>query len=409
MTSAAPSSILAASHAGGPAEEPTVDADVPDHGRADPAASAVLTIDPGAVVANWRHLAGLAAPAACAAVVKADAYGLGVGLIAPALRDAGCRDFFVATVDEAVALRALLPDPALAIHALNGSPPGAEPLCAAWRIVPVVNSLAQLERWRLCARAAPDRLPLALQLDTFMSRFGLAPEETVALASGAVPLDGLDPVLLMSHLACADRPSHPANARQLAAFRAAREVLRPVLGPVAASLAASSGIFLGPDYHLDLVRPGAALYGIRPQEGEPNPMRETVRLEARVMQIREIAAGTAVGYGATWTADTPTRVATVACGYADGFLRAGGNRSAVSLADGTLLPVIGRVSMDSITLDATAPEAAGLREGDFVTLIGGARPVDDVARDAGTIGYEILTALGGRYRRRAAPLVARVP
>ena len=376
-------------------------------------ASTILTIDTGAVVANWHHLAALAPGATAAAVVKADAYGLGVGRVVPALHRAGCTTFFVATIPEAVTLRGLLPDPACAILALNGSPPGAEPLCRAHAIVPVVNSLAQLARWRAESEDARDALPLALQFDTLMSRFGLAPDDVDALAAGGIPVAPLRPTLLMSHLACADAPDDPANATQLARFRAAREALRPVLGGVPASLAACSGVFLGAAFHFDMIRPGAALCGVHPgpasaAAGQPNPMRATIRLDARVAQIRRIPAGASVGYGATWTAPgaAATRVATVACGYADGFLRAGGNRGAAALPDGTLLPIIGRISMDSLTLDASTQAADGLREGDCVTLIGPHRALDDVARDAGTIGYEILTALGRRHLRREGPVGA---
>ena len=384
-------------------------ATLPVDADADPAhASTILTIDTDAVVRNWRLLAARTPTAAAAAVVKADAYGLGIARVAPALHRAGCRTFFVATVPEAVTLRGLLPDPATAtILALNGSPPGAEALCRARAIVPVVNTLAQLARWRAEASTAEAALPLALQLDTGMSRFGLPPEDAAALAAGEIAIASLRPTLLMSHLASADSPDDPANATQLARFRAARDALRPVLGPVPASLSACSGVFLGADFHFDLIRPGAALYGVHPgpAAGPANPMHPTIRLDARVAQLRRIPPGTAVGYGTTWTAPAPTRVATVACGYADGFLRSGGNRGAAALPDATLLPIIGRISMDSITLDATTPAADGLREGDLVTLIGPGRPLDDVASDAGTIGYEILTALGRRHLRREGPVV----
>ena len=365
------------------------------------AASALLTVDLDAIVANWRALARMSAPAECAAVVKADAYGLGVARVAPALHAAGCRTFFTATVEEALALRPVLPRDA-AILALNGAPHGAASRAAAAGVVPVVNTEAQLADWRDAARDGGETLPLALQLDTGMSRFGLPPETFARLASGASALDGLEPVLLMSHLGCADTPDHPANAAQRAALAGAAEQLRAVArGPFRLSLAASSGIFLGAPYRFDLVRPGAALYGVSPAgDHSPNPMRGVVHLEARVMQVRTVPPGAFVGYGASWVAARPTRVATIAAGYADGFLRSGGNRGAALSRRGARLPVIGRVSMDSVTLDATDAPEDDVREGDLVTLIGPGRPVDAVAADAGTIGYEILTALGGgRFRR----------
>ncbi len=358
-------------------------------------ASAILTIDHGALAANWRTLAARAAPAECASVIKADAYGLGVGRAAPVLWAAGCRTFFVAILEEALALRTLLP--AATILVLDGPIGGTEPLYAEHRIVPVINDLRQLEAWRRTALARDTSLPLCLQVDTGMARFGLAPGEIDILAAAPDRAAGLQPTLLMSHLGCADQPAHPANAAQLRRFDAIRPALSDAMRGARASLAASSGIFLGPAYHHDLVRPGAALFGVPPTEGAANPMRPVIRLQARVMQSRWIEPGDSVGYGATFTATRRMRIATIAAGYADGFLRAGSNRGAVAF-DGTILPIVGLVSMDSITVDATAP-GDRLACGDLVELIGPHRTLDAVARDAGTIGYEILTSLGGRYHR----------
>lgn len=362
------------------------------------AAQAALSIDLDAIAANWRLLAARAAPAECAAVVKADAYGLGVARVAPALHRAGCRTFFVALLAEAVALRAHLPADSR-ILVLNGALPGTEAAHVAAGAVPVVNSLGQLAAWRAEAARRGTALPLVLQIDTGMARFGLPPSECAELAGRPELAHGLAPAILMSHLACADAPSHPANETQLARFAEAQERLAAALPGAAASLAASSGIFLGPRFHFDLVRPGAALFGVPPTASAPNPLRAVVRLEARCVQVRRIAAGDTVGYGATWTAPHPTTVATIAVGYADGFLRAGSNRGACCAKDGTILPILGLVSMDSITVDAGPVGEGGLRAGDMVEVIGPGRRLEHVARDAGTIGYEILTSLGGRYER----------
>ena len=354
-----------------------------------------LTIDLGGIVANWRALRERAAPAECAAVVKADAYGLGIDRVAPALSDAGCRSFFVAHLAEAARLRALLPADR-DIYVLNGIPPGTAAEFAARGLLPVLNSLEQVASWQALAALQGRSLPAALQIDTGMSRFGLAPEEVAGLAGRADAFRGIETRLVMSHLGCADEPTHPANAAQLRTFTQ----LRPLLPAAPCSLAASSGIFLGRDFHFDMVRPGAALYGVPPTAARPNPMRPVVRLQGRVAQIRTIPAGAVVGYGARFTATRRSRIATVAVGYADGFLRAGGEAGRVSLPDGgPLLPIVGRISMDCLAVDATGLAEQALPEGAPVDLIGPHRPLEDAAAAAGTIGYELLTSLGGRYHR----------
>jgi alanine racemase len=356
-----------------------------------PPMQAVLTVDLGAIVANWRDL-GLrhagAGGGPVAGVVKADGYGLGAGPVALALRDAGCRHFFVAHLAEGLALReALGPGPMIAV--LNGFAPGAD---GAAGLVPVLNGLADVVAH---AAAGGDRpRPAILHLDTGMSRLGLDAQEQAALAEDPAPLRALDLLHVMTHLACADEPGHPLNQAQAARFAAAR------LAPgVPRSLANSSGLFLGPGFASDLGRPGCALYGINPTPGRPNPMRPVVRLRAPVLQVRTIGAGETVGYGASWASPGPARIATVAAGYADGYLRALSGQGAVGRAADRTLPLVGRVSMDLITFDVThAPEVA---PGDMVELIGpgaGTTP-DELAARAGTIGYEILTSLGARYRR----------
>jgi alanine racemase len=356
------------------------------------AAGAVLTIDLGAIRDNYRRYKARLGGTACAGVVKADGYGLGAVPVANALRKEGCDTFFVAHVGEAVALReALGPQPS--IFMLNGIPPGAEPLCVAAALTPVLNSTEQLAAWRDAARRAGRPLEAALQVDSGMARLGIAPGEVEAIAADPHALDGIRTVLVMSHLACADEPDHPANRAQLQQF----ERLRRMLPAAPASLANSSGVFLDPAWHFDLARPGAALYGINPTPAAANPMRPTVRLDAKVIQTRQIGAGTGVGYGHAYTAAGPLRTATISLGYADGWQRRNG---AAAYLDGMRLPFVGRVSMDSIVLDVSALPPGRLKAGDLVELIGPSQMVDEVAASAGTIGYEVLTSLGRRFFRR---------
>ncbi len=351
----------------------------------------ILTIDLGAIRANYAALRARAGASRCAAVVKADAYGLGAAQVAPALRRAGCDVFFVAHLDEGIALRAALGGGAT-VAVLHGPPPKAEPAFTAHDLTPVLNSPEQIAAWRAHAAFRRTRLAAFLHIDTGMSRLGLSATQVAAAAADPDAMRGIDVTLVMSHLACADQPEHPANTEQLVRFQA----LRRLLPPAPASLSASSGIFLGAAFHLDLVRPGAAVYGIAPHRARGNPTRAVVRLQGRVAQLRDIPAGAAIGYGATLRAARPMRLATVAVGYGDGLPRSLGNRGAAWL-DHHRLPIVGRVSMDSLTLDATgAPVGLGA----LVDLIGPRNRLDDVAADAGTIGYEILTALGARYRRR---------
>ena len=362
----------------------------------DPAAAragAILTIDLDAVADNYRHLCAELGAAACAAVVKADAYGLGMARVAPALARAGARTFFVAQLEEATALRAMFPVE-VEIYVLNGLGAGPVAEFQAGRVHPVLNSLGEIDAWAAAARAAGRALPAAVHIDTGISRLGLPDDELEALAADRGRLAGIDLRYLVSHLACADRPEHPLNAEQLRRFRAARARLPDA----PASLANSSGIFLGADYHLDLARPGVALYGVNPTPGQPNPMRQVVRLQGKILQVREIDASRTVGYGATHRAAGPTRIATVAVGYADGYLRSLSNRGSAWLGD-RRVPVVGRVSMDLITLDVTGASAEAARPGAFVDLIGADLSTDEVAEAAGTIGYEILTSLGRRYHR----------
>jgi alanine racemase len=353
---------------------------------------AVLTIELAAVAGNFKRLASKLASARCGAVVKADAYSLGLSEIAPALAGAGCRDFFVADLGEGIALRRLLSE--AAIYVLNG--PAADGLAEfpEHRLVPVLNDLGQVDRWAAQARQRGG-LSAALHVDTGMCRLGLPPGELDVLAEQPERLEGVALVCVMSHLACADEPDHPLNARQLDSFRAARARLPAA----AASLANSAGIFLGAEYHFDLVRPGCALYGLRPFAEGVNPMTAAVRLEAPILQVRDVDSPMTVGYGATYHVPRRGRIATVPVGYAHGYLRSLSNRGGAFIGD-IPIPVAGRVSMDSITLDVSGVPPALAQPGAVVELIGRHHSVDDLAREAGTIGYEILTSLGHRYVRR---------
>jgi alanine racemase len=347
-----------------------------------PGAGAVLEIDGAAIVANWRLLAARVAPAECAAVVKADAYGLGVVKAAEVLAGAGCRTFFVAHLSEAVELRRAVPGVTIAV--LSGLLPRTAEEFVAADLLPVLNDKGQVERWA----AEGGGRPAILHVDTGMNRLGLTVAEAAEVTAPGFPLS-----YVMSHLACSDE-ANPLNEEQRRRFA---EVRRLFPG-VPASFTNSSGIFLGPDYHFDLARPGYALWGGNPTPGSRNPMRPVVRLLVRILQVRDVTAGETVGYGATFRAEGPMRLATIGVGYADGVLRSLSNRGR-ALAGGTLVPIVGRVSMDLIMLDVTAAEAAAVQPGGFVELLGASRTVDDLAGEAGTIGYEILTSLGRRYHR----------
>ncbi len=354
---------------------------------------AILTIDLDAIAANYRLLRGKLAGANCAAVVKADAYGLGIDNVAPALAAAGCETFFVALIDEGIALRRNLRQ--ADIHIINGLAPGSETTFARHRLTPVLNSLADIEAWSLFSKARERPLAADIHIDTGMSRLGLPPEELEILAAEPQRLDNIEVDNVMSHLACADEPDHPLNRRQLDAFRKAR---RAVAAARRASLANSSGIFLGADYHFDLARPGAALYGVGPLPGKPNPMAQVVRLQGKILQIRDVDTPQTVGYGATHSVARRQRIATVAAGYADGFLRSLSNCGKGYVGD-IRVPIVGRVSMDLVAFDVSNVPVEAAKPGAVVDLIGPHNPIDRIAAEAGTIGYEILTSLGRRYHR----------
>jgi alanine racemase len=362
-----------------PGLEPSGPAHAPTH----------LTIDLDAIVANYKLLANRSAPASCAAVVKADAYGLGMDPVSRALADAGCQTFFVAMLDEGIALRAILP--AANIFILNGVIDGEVPEFHRHRLIPVLNDPVQIEIWsRSCQSNTPQ--PAALQFDTGMARLGLTPTESAAVFAEPGRLSSFPIVGILSHLACANDPDHPLNQEQRARFTS----IAAQLPAVPVSLSASSGIFLGSDWHFDIVRPGASLYGIAPTSGAPNPMRQVIRLQGKILQLRSVDTPQTVGYGATHKFAAPSRIATVAAGYADGYMRNLSGQGTAYIGD-TRVPVVGRVSMDLITIDVT--NVAEVKAGDVVDLIGPRNDVDSLATEAGTIGYEILTSLSRRYGR----------
>lgn len=353
-----------------------------------------LTVDLAAIVENWRHVARQFTGNECAAVVKADAYGLGAIEVATALADAGCDTFFVAPLSEGVALRAALPD--VRILVLQGVLPGEEFAFAAHRLIPVLNSRAQIARWKPVA-ADHVHAVSALHVDTAMARMGLQEEEFCSLlAEDPHVLQQCRVGLLMSHLACAPEAAHPSNAAQLAQFQ---RMLAQAPG-IPASLCNSGGIFLAPSYHFHLARPGCALYGIAPTASGAPAMRSVATWQAPILMARTLERTQEVGYGATVRVAKGTRIATVASGYADGYLRHASNR-AVGYVGTHRVPLLGRVTMDMLCFDvSTVPESL-LGEGMPLTLLGdqpGIR-VDDLAAAAGTIGYEVLTRIGARVGR----------
>ena len=353
-----------------------------------------VTVDLGALVSNWRELAQFAGSAATSAVVKGDAYGVGLEAAARALSKAGCQTFFVALPEEGLRLRAAVRN--ATIYVLNGLMPECAAAYTSAKLRPVLGTWSEIEEWAEL-RGNGINVGSAIHVDTGMHRLGLTPGEFRQLSQERDLLAAIFPDLIMSHLASADTPDHSLNRIQLAAFRA----VCVLLPDIPASLANSGGIMLGSDYHFDLVRPGIALYG-GAFVGGASPMRPVVTLEARILQIRDIKSGESVGYGAAETAAQDSRIAVVAVGYADGYHRRAGSTDVQAGAQGFLhgcyLPLIGRVSMDLIAIDVTGLSRVG--RGDWIELIGPNVPLDEVAHHAGTIGYEILTALGCRYSRR---------
>ena len=360
-----------------------------------------LSLDLDALLANRRRLAARCdAGVEVAGVVKADAYGIGLEPVARALVKDGCRTFFVAHPSEGMALRAVLDaarHPDTRIFVLNGLTPGSECVYRSHRLSPVLGSRPEIADWTAFRAASQTSVGAALHVDTGMNRHGLTLDEARALAADGRALEAVGATLVMSHLAAADEPAHPLNALQLARFRE----VRALFPGLRASLANSAGIFLGADYHFDLVRPGIGVYGGAIVSGEATPMAPVARLEATIVQIREVPAGETVGYGGRQTTQRPTRLAIVSVGYADGFHRAASSADGAPGGRGWLkgrfVPIVGRISMDLMALDVT--EVAEAARGDRIELVGDHVTVQEAAAAMGTIDYEVLTSLGRRYER----------
>ncbi len=352
-----------------------------------------LTVDLGALIDNYSFLKKHVAPSAFAAVVKADAYGLGMHEVAPALAKSGCKDFFVAWLEEGVALRAALRDER--IFVLHGVLPGTAQDAYQNNLIPVINHLGQLEEAASYARKVGKKLPIALHVDSGLNRLGMPQAEYEKLAQNLSLMDGLDLTLILSHLAIPAVAQNPVNAEQLAAFQRALQILPKTK----ASLAASSGSFLGKEYRFDMVRVGSSLYGMNPVPNKPNPMRAVVTLEFPVLQIQEIPVGQAVGYGCTFKAERVTRLATLGGGFSDGYMRSLSNSGSVWIGD-YKCPVVGRVSMDLITVDITDIPNHTIEPGQMVAILHDHYTVNHLAGDAKTRTTEILCSLGRKPKRR---------
>src|SRR6266550_4960496 len=363
---------------------------------ADAETGGVLTIDLAAIEANWKRLAGMTVPVDCAAVVKADAYGCGLPQVAAKLYKAGCRTFFVADLGEGRTVRSIARD--AVIYVLNGVLPGTGRTLADSNLRPVINGPTELAEWDAFVANNNWRGGAALHIDTGMNRLGLTIEEGLAISS-RIRAENHGFTLLVSHFACADNPSHPMNDKQIRLFRELRILYRGV----PSSIANSSGIFLGGTVHCDVVRPGGALYGANPTPGKKNPMRPVVELRGRIIQVRAAKQGESIGYGATFTTPRPTKLAIIAVGYGDGHARAASANKSKPAADVIIArrrcPLLGRVSMDLIAADVSDIPEGIVKRGDYATLLGIDIGVDELAAAMGTIGYEVLTSLGRRYRR----------
>jgi alanine racemase len=359
----------------------------------DPETGGTLTVDLDAVEANWRALARQLLTVECAAVVKANAYGLGLEPVTTKLVKAGCKTFFVADIAEARRVRARARE--AAIYVLNGFTPEAASAFAELNAQPVINSTTELAEWDAFVAAQNWRGGAALHIDTGMNRLGITADEAAALAPRA-QTENHGITLLMSHLACAEITDHPLTANQIRLFRE----LRMLYHGIVASLVNSSGIFLGDSAHFDIARPGAALYGINPTPNRDNPMQSVVELTGRILQVRTVSQGETVGYGAAWKARRASRIAIAALGYADGIMRSGSGvdarASGAAVVAGKRCPIVGAISMDLTCIDVTEIADAPVQRGDTATFIGKDLSVDEVAASAGTIAYEILTRLGPR-------------
>ena len=359
----------------------------------DPETGGTLTVDLDAIADNWQTLTRRLFAVECGAVVKANAYGLGLEPVTARLVKAGCKTLFVADVAEARRARSRARE--AAIYVLNGFSPEAANAFAELNVQPVINSTVELAEWDAFVATQGWRGGAAIHIDTGMNRLGMSAEEAAALAL-RLQQENHGITLLMSHLACAEVQDHPLNASQVRLFRE----LRMLYHGVPASLANSAGIFIGDTAHFDVARPGAALYGINPTPGRTNPMRNVLTLSGLVLQVRKVPQGESVGYGAAWNAKRASRIAVAALGYADGSLRAGSGPD--RKAGGSAIvakrrcPIVGYISMDLTCIDVTDLPNNAVRRGDSATFIGEDLLIDEVAASAGTIAYEVLVRLGSR-------------
>lgn len=366
------------------------------------AAPARLTVELGAIVENWQMLGRKSGKARAAAMVKADAYGLGIEEVVPSLYDEGCRDFFVATPDEGMLTRLAAPD--ARIFVLAGVWPGVEGQLFAHDLVPVLASEDQLACWMNATASGEDR-PCALMVDTGMNRLGLSVDEALDLANDPTRPASFSPVHIMTHLVAAGDPAHAMNRKQLESFQKVADAYEGI----DSSLSNSAGIFLGPEYHFNMTRPGIALYGGEAIDGVSNPSLPVVTAETRILQIRHAKAGETVSYGAAHILTRDSRLAIVSTGYADGYhrslsgagvpLRGTVAAGGLGFIEGYRVPVVGRITMDLTIFDVTDVPESAIRVGDYIELFGHNILLDDAARAAGTIGYELLTSLGNRYQR----------
>lgn len=358
----------------------------------------VLTIDLAALKANYLYLRGQACRAKTAGVVKAGGYGCGATEVARALKEVGCDLLFVANTDEGRELREHRDLANIAICVLNGCQKSEEEIFQYNKLIPILNSLDDYKRWMSLRTGRGSPPPFALHFDTGMNRLGMSLEDTATIIGDShfrpAPI-----VFAMSHLTSADTPASDHNRQQAEAFTVAVSKLRKIHLGLPLSLANSAGIFLGPDYCLDIVRPGIALYGGQPISGRRLPLSPVAHLHAPVLQVRNIEKGESVGYGQSYIAARKSRIATLPLGYADGILSGTGNNG-YGFINGARAPMVGRISMDLITIDVTDFPEENVRPGTYVEILGENVTIDQLGAASGSFGYEILTGLGNRYRRR---------
>ena len=353
-----------------------------------------LEINIDSIIHNYQLINNKVGNTECAAVLKADAYGMGASVVAKALDKVGCSTFFVATIDEGIELRACFSKNENQIAVLSGLLEGSEDIFYSNKLTPVLNDTEQIKKWAIYNKQKKISAPSILHIDTGMNRLGLTINELYDIIKNPTELKELHVGCIMSHLACGDQPRDIMNEKQLSVFLNAKKKFPNVK----ASLANSAGVFLGQSYHLDMVRPGIALYGSGSGSIPSKPLKQVIKLYSRILQIRTLSTGASVGYGASYRVSEATRVATVGLGYADGYLRSLSNCSWVFF-NGLRLPVIGRISMDYITIDITQIASEKIKTGDFIEIISDKFTLDDLAAVANTVPHELLTRLGTRHHR----------